>query len=252
MNPTTNEYKSTNLAIKTNLSVFDQYAAWDETTQKIVLTNGIHILGTFLENNQVVRLLDPQGTSFIKPTPTIDYYETGIDRPTKMKKILHDSLLATPEIFDYPEEIKRYIETGDENDLHHIKLIPHNNPAFFIEIGGKYGFHNEKLIALLEEGINIIDSIDPKTLDLLNQYGLYGVLTDISFFKKNRTHASTWYQNHGLVSINEVDLAYQMLKSNDNEAKKATKMIRNKLINLLLIAGFDMRGIYERERITPI
>ncbi|HLD27043.1 MAG TPA: hypothetical protein VJB63_03745 [Patescibacteria group bacterium] len=243
---------SANSTIKTNLSVFDQYAAWDETTQKIVLTNGIHILGTFLENNQVVRLLDPQGTSFIKPTPTIDYYETGIDRPTKMKKILHDSLLATPEIFDYPEEIKRYIETGDENDLHHIKLIPHNNPAFFIEIGGKYGFHNEKLIALLEEGINIIDSIDPKTLDLLNQYGLYGVLTDISFFKKNRTHASTWYQNHGLVSINEVDLAYQMLKSNDNEAKKATKMIRNKLINLLLIAGFDMRGIYERERITPI
>ncbi len=243
---------SANSPPRTNLSVFDQYAAWDETNQRIVLTNGIHILGTYLEDGQITKSLGHDGASFIKPTPTIDYHETGIDRPTKMKKILHDSLLTTPGLFQYPEEIKQYIKTGDESKLRHIKLIPHGNPAFFIKIGGKYGFHDEQLITLLEEGINIIESVDPKMLDLLNQYGLFGVLTDMSFFKKNPNSASTWYQNHGLVSINEVNLALKMLKLNDSETEKTTKMIRNKLTNLLLIAGFDMRGMYERERITPI
>lgn len=167
------------VTLKREISMVHDNPIWDETHNRLVLSNGLRTIGNYDTDDVKDPTAITNNQRYILPKPLETPYLCG-SKQEVLNASLRETLLIAPELFTNCQEVINYLKTGDAAQLKYLKLVPEKDPSLFIVIGGKYGFEHKALIDGMVSAAEELYAIDPEMSNQLMTFGLWGVAADFT------------------------------------------------------------------------
>ena len=155
------------------------YVAWQEGEyHQLILTDGLTAKAVYdPRSTTLLEATLQDGTHVSKITKSVPLEIPRLlgERDAILRKNLKDFLGFVPEMFPDPEEVRRFIRTGDAKGLKYLHLFP-GNPAFFAIEGGEHGLKRQSIQGI-DAAINFVNEIDPTLVDTFSANNLRTIMS---------------------------------------------------------------------------